>query len=129
MPEPIEVGLVSYTLSADTYARIGADFDTEAVDDAILARLNELVPPAWSCTATARRSPSPTSPRSPATSTGSTCSRRSTSTRSSPTTAAEPGCRGAPRPARPIGLDGVVSPARRQAATASASRRAIPLGT
>ena len=44
MPEPIEVGLVSYTLSADTYARIGADFDTEAVDDAILARLNELVP-------------------------------------------------------------------------------------
>ncbi len=44
MPEPIEVGLVSYTLSADTYARVGADFDTEAVDDAILARLNELVP-------------------------------------------------------------------------------------
>ena len=44
MPEPIEVGLVAYTLSADTYARVGADFDTEAVDDAILARLNELVP-------------------------------------------------------------------------------------
>ncbi|KRE29429.1 hypothetical protein [Agromyces sp. Soil535] len=44
MPEPIEVGLVSYTLSAETYAGIGADFDTEAVDDAILARLNELVP-------------------------------------------------------------------------------------
>ena len=42
MAEPIEVGLVSYTLSADYYA--GADFDTEAVDDAILARLNELVP-------------------------------------------------------------------------------------
>ena len=44
MPEPIEVGLVSYTISAGTYARIGADFDTEAVGDAILARLNELVP-------------------------------------------------------------------------------------
>ena len=44
MPEPIEVGLVSYTLSAEAYSRIGADFDTEAVDDAILARLNQLVP-------------------------------------------------------------------------------------
>jgi hypothetical protein len=44
MAEPIEVGLVSYTLSADYYANVGGDFDTEAVDDAILARLNELVP-------------------------------------------------------------------------------------
>lgn len=44
MAEPVEVGLVSYTLSADYYADVGADFDTEAVDDAILARLNELVP-------------------------------------------------------------------------------------
>ncbi|WP_353827070.1 hypothetical protein [Agromyces sp. SYSU T0242] len=44
MAEPIEVGIVSYTLSADVYERIGADFDTEAVDDAILARLNQLVP-------------------------------------------------------------------------------------
>ena len=45
MAEPIEVGLVSYTLSADYYANVGGDFDTEAVDDAILARLTELVPP------------------------------------------------------------------------------------
>ena len=44
MAEPIEVGQVSYTLSADYYAGVGADFDTEAVDDAILAKLNELVP-------------------------------------------------------------------------------------
>ncbi|GAA2033127.1 hypothetical protein GCM10009819_16500 [Agromyces tropicus] len=44
MAEPIEVGIVSYTLSADVYERVGADFDTEAVDDAILSRLNQLVP-------------------------------------------------------------------------------------
>jgi hypothetical protein len=44
MAEPIEVGLVSYTLSSDVYERVGADFDTGAVDDAILARLNDLVP-------------------------------------------------------------------------------------
>ncbi|MFF1633804.1 hypothetical protein [Leifsonia sp. NPDC058248] len=40
----IETGIVSYTLSSDYYARVGADFDTEAVDDAILAQLNRLVP-------------------------------------------------------------------------------------
>ncbi len=40
----IEIALVSYTLSADYIATVGADFDFEAVDDAILARLNELVP-------------------------------------------------------------------------------------
>ncbi len=40
----VEVGFVSYTLPADYYARVGADFDAEAVNDAILARLNELVP-------------------------------------------------------------------------------------
>ena len=40
----IEIAIVSYTLSADYVATIGADFDFEAVDDAILARLNELVP-------------------------------------------------------------------------------------
>ncbi|MGR0318752.1 hypothetical protein [Agromyces sp. ZXT2-3] len=44
MSEPIEVGIVSYTLSADVYERIGADFDPEAVDDAILAELNRNVP-------------------------------------------------------------------------------------
>jgi hypothetical protein len=40
----IETGIVSYTLSSDYYDRVGADFDTEAVDDAILAQLNRLVP-------------------------------------------------------------------------------------
>lgn len=41
----IEIATVSYTLSADYLATVGADFDVEAVDDAILARLNALVPP------------------------------------------------------------------------------------
>jgi hypothetical protein len=40
----VEVGTVSYTVSADYYAEVGADFDTEAVDDAVLARLNLLAP-------------------------------------------------------------------------------------
>ncbi len=40
----IETGIVSYTLSGDYYARVGADFDTEAVDDAILAELNRMLP-------------------------------------------------------------------------------------
>ncbi len=40
----IETGIVSYTLSGDYYATVGADFDTEAVDDAILAELNGMLP-------------------------------------------------------------------------------------
>ena len=40
----IETGIVSYTLSGDYLARVGADFDTEAVDDAILADLNRMLP-------------------------------------------------------------------------------------
>ncbi|KRC50776.1 hypothetical protein ASE16_07255 [Leifsonia sp. Root227] len=40
----IETGIVSYTLSGDYYAGVGADFDTEAVDDAILAELNRMLP-------------------------------------------------------------------------------------
>ncbi|RKR76530.1 hypothetical protein [Frondihabitans australicus] len=44
MPEPVEVGYVSYTLSADYLATIGADFDSEAVDDAILQEVNRLAP-------------------------------------------------------------------------------------
>lgn len=40
----VEAGIVSYTLSSDYYARVGADFDTEAVDDAILAELNRMLP-------------------------------------------------------------------------------------
>lgn len=40
----IETGIVAYTLSADFYATVGADFDTEAVDDAILAELNRMLP-------------------------------------------------------------------------------------
>lgn len=40
----VEVGIVSYTVSADYYATVGADFDTEAVDNEVLAELNKLVP-------------------------------------------------------------------------------------
>ena len=40
----VEIGTVSYTVSADYYAEVGADFDTEAVDDAVLAQLNLLAP-------------------------------------------------------------------------------------
>ena len=40
----VEAGIVSYTLSSDYYAQVGADFDTEAVDDAILAALNRMLP-------------------------------------------------------------------------------------
>jgi hypothetical protein len=42
--EQVEVGIVSYTVSADYMATFGADFDSEAVDDAVLAELNRLVP-------------------------------------------------------------------------------------
>ncbi|MCU1405209.1 MAG: hypothetical protein JWQ43_1512 [Glaciihabitans sp.] len=44
MTEAIEVATVSYTVSADYLATVGADFDTTAVDDAVLAALNTLVP-------------------------------------------------------------------------------------
>jgi hypothetical protein len=40
----IETGIVSYTVSGDYLAGVGADFDTEAVDDAILAELNRMLP-------------------------------------------------------------------------------------
>ena len=40
----VEIGTVSYTVSADYYAEVGADFDTEAVDDAVLAQLNLIAP-------------------------------------------------------------------------------------
>ncbi|GGF39144.1 hypothetical protein [Subtercola lobariae] len=40
----VEITTVSYTVSADYYATVGADFNTEAVDDAVLARLNSLLP-------------------------------------------------------------------------------------
>ncbi|TQL54280.1 hypothetical protein [Subtercola boreus] len=40
----VDVGIVSYTVSADYIAEVGADFDSEAVDDAVLAELNRLVP-------------------------------------------------------------------------------------
>ncbi|MDF2442066.1 MAG: hypothetical protein JWR01_269 [Subtercola sp.] len=40
----IDVGIVSYTVSADYIAAVGADFDSEGVDDAVLAELNRLVP-------------------------------------------------------------------------------------
>ncbi|MCU1527257.1 MAG: hypothetical protein JWP75_1020 [Frondihabitans sp.] len=44
MTEPIEVGYVPYTVSADYLATFGADFDSEAIDDAILEALNRIVP-------------------------------------------------------------------------------------
>jgi hypothetical protein len=31
----VEVATVSYTVSADYFAEVGADFDSEAVDDAV----------------------------------------------------------------------------------------------
>jgi ribosome-binding factor A len=37
----IEVGYVSYTVTAERLAEVGADFDSEAIDDAILAELND----------------------------------------------------------------------------------------
>ena len=40
----VEVGTVAYTVSADYFAEVGADFNSEAVDDAVLAELNKLVP-------------------------------------------------------------------------------------
>ncbi|MCU1476811.1 MAG: hypothetical protein JWQ64_1504 [Subtercola sp.] len=40
----VEITTVSYTVSADYYATVGADFNTEAVDDAVLARLNSMLP-------------------------------------------------------------------------------------
>ena len=41
----VEITTVSYTVSADYYAQVGADFNTEAVDDAVLAQLNSKLPP------------------------------------------------------------------------------------
>ena len=42
----IEVGYVSYTVTAERLSQVGADFDSEAIDDAILAQLNAAVAPA-----------------------------------------------------------------------------------
>ncbi|AMM18862.1 hypothetical protein AX769_00290 [Frondihabitans sp. PAMC 28766] len=44
MPEPVEVGYVAYMLSADYLATVGADFDSEKADDAILKEVNRLAP-------------------------------------------------------------------------------------
>lgn len=48
MADDIEVGYVAYTLSADYLAAVGADFDSGAIDDAILTQLNRLAP--WGVT-------------------------------------------------------------------------------
>ncbi len=40
----LKIATIAYTVTADYIASVGADFDVEAVDDAILARLNTLVP-------------------------------------------------------------------------------------
>lgn len=39
-----EITTIEYTVSAEVYANYGADFDTEAVNDAVLAELNAIVP-------------------------------------------------------------------------------------
>ncbi len=39
-----EITTIDYTVPAEVYARYGADFDTEAVNDAVLAELNAIVP-------------------------------------------------------------------------------------
>jgi hypothetical protein len=39
-----EITTIEYMVSADVYARYGADFDTEAVNDAVLAELNAIIP-------------------------------------------------------------------------------------
>ena len=39
-----EITTVNYTVPAEIYVEYGADFDTEAVDDAVLAELNARVP-------------------------------------------------------------------------------------
>ncbi|MDO9398941.1 MAG: hypothetical protein Q7T71_20540 [Herbiconiux sp.] len=39
-----EITILNYTVNADVYARYGADFDTEAVDDEILRILNAEAP-------------------------------------------------------------------------------------
>ena len=44
MADDIEVGYVAYMLSADYLATVGADFDSEAIDDAILKEVNRLAP-------------------------------------------------------------------------------------
>jgi hypothetical protein len=39
-----EITVVNYAVPAETYVEYGADFDTEAVNDAVLAELNARVP-------------------------------------------------------------------------------------
>ncbi len=39
-----DITILNYTVNADVYARYGADFDTEAVNDEILRILNAEVP-------------------------------------------------------------------------------------
>jgi hypothetical protein len=39
-----EITVLNYTVNAEVYARYGADFDAEAVNDEILSILNEAAP-------------------------------------------------------------------------------------
>ncbi|WP_022900523.1 hypothetical protein [Humibacter albus] len=39
-----EITTIEYMVPADVYARYGADFNTEAVNDAVLAELNAIIP-------------------------------------------------------------------------------------
>ncbi|WP_426623927.1 hypothetical protein ACPPVW_15230 [Leifsonia sp. McL0607] len=83
----IEAGIVSYTLLSDYYAQVGADFDTEAVDDAILAELNRMLP---SGILVERSGKVLADEGSRVSWTGPPSCRRSTWIRSSPITRAEP---------------------------------------
>ena len=40
----IEIATIDYTVPAEIYERYGADFDTEAVNNAVLAELNAIIP-------------------------------------------------------------------------------------
>ena len=39
-----EITTIEYMVPAEVYARYGADFDPEAVNDAVLAQLNSIIP-------------------------------------------------------------------------------------
>ena len=41
----VQVAVLDYTVSADVYAEYGADFDPEAVNDAVRAQINIQLPP------------------------------------------------------------------------------------
>ncbi len=44
MATQVEIAILVSTVSAENFSAAGADFDTQAVDDAVLAKLNQLLP-------------------------------------------------------------------------------------